>query len=55
MFTQLQLPDWSTIVGALAFFVSAGVFVAIVVSTVRMSKTKVEKLENLPWEGDPKP
>lgn len=55
MFSQLQLPDWSTIIGAVAFFVTAMVFAAIVVSTLRMSKKKVDKLEHLPWEGDPKP
>lgn len=54
MFSQLQLPDWGTIVGAVAFLVTASVFAVIVVSTLRMPGSKVEKLENLPWKGDPK-
>ncbi len=55
MFQQLQLPDWTTLVGALAFFATFAVFVTVVVHTLRMPRKKIERLENLPWEDDKKP
>lgn len=55
MFRQLQLPDWTTIVCALAFFTTFAVFLVVVVQTLRMPRKKIEKLENLPWEDDKKP
>ena len=55
MFRQLQLPDWSTLAGAVAFFATFAVFIVVVVQTLRMPKKKFENLENLPWEADRKP
>lgn len=55
MFRQLQLPDWTTLAGAVAFFATFAVFMVVVVQTLRMPKKKIEKLENLPWEDDKKP
>lgn len=55
MFSQLQLPVWSTTFGAAAFFVTLLFFLAAVVSTLRWPKSKVERMENLPWEDDKRP
>ena len=55
MFHQLQLPDWSTLVGVTAFIVTFAVFDAFVVHTARMPRKKIERLEKLPWADDPKP
>lgn len=55
MVHQLQLPDWSVLVGLTAFLVTFSVFAAFVIHTVRMPRRKIEQLENLPWADDPKP
>jgi len=55
MMQQLQIPEWGTSVGIIAFFVTLTVFAAIVIYTMRMPRKKIEKLENLPWTDDQKP
>jgi hypothetical protein len=55
MFSQLHITDWSVIAGIVALLATFGAFVAIVVATLRYPKSKIEKLENLPWEDDQKP
>lgn len=55
MFQELQISDWSAFGGVLALFTLIILFIAIVVKTIRYPKSKIEKLENLPWEDDRKP
>lgn len=55
MFSQLHITDWTAIAGVVALLVTFAAFVAIVVATLRCPKSKIEKLQNLPWEDDKKP
>jgi len=55
MFQQLQIPQLSTIGAVVALLVTFAAFVAIVVATIRYPKSKIKKLENLPWEDDKAP
>lgn len=55
MFQQLHIPQLSTIGAAIAFILTFAAFIAIVVATIRYPKSKIKKLENLPWEDDKAP
>lgn len=52
MFQQMQFSDWSTVGAIVALLVTFAAFVSVVVATLRYPKRKIQKLENLPWEGD---
>ncbi len=55
MFSQMTIPNWSTIGAIVALLVTFSAFVAIVIATIRCPRRKIEKLENLPWEDDKRP
>lgn len=54
MFKELQLADGSVIVGTMAFLVSFGIFLIIVIGALRCSRSTMKKLENLPLDDNQK-
>ncbi len=48
MFQQVQFPEWSSVVALAAFFVSSGIFLAIVVATLRSPRRKMRHMAELP-------
>lgn len=54
MFKEIHFADGSVMVGLLAFLVSFGIFLIVVIGALRSSNQTIKKLENLPLEDDQK-
>lgn len=52
MFEQLPVTNWTTILAGVALFVSAGIFLWVVYSAVRMPRQRVEHDSRLPLEEE---
>ena len=53
MFKRIIYEDWTTIVPIISFWLTFGVFLAIVVRAMLLKKNTVHHMENLPLEdGD---
>ncbi|MDQ8193493.1 hypothetical protein SH580_08065 [Coraliomargarita algicola] len=53
MFKRIIYDDWTSIVPLISFWLTFGVFLAIVVRALLLKKTTVHHMENLPLEdGD---
>lgn len=53
MFKELNFDETAALAAMVAFVVTSGAFVAIIWRTLRMKRSKVEHLANLPLEEDP--
>ena len=51
MFKRVQFESWSDIVPILAFFITFGVFIYFVVRAIRMKKSKVKHMSQLPLDS----
>ena len=52
MFKRIIYDDWTSIVPQLSYWLTFGVFLAIVVRAIFMRRSKVEHLESLPLKDD---
>lgn len=52
MFKRLTYEDWTTIVPIVAFLLTFGTFLAIVIRAMLMKKKKREHLANIPLEDE---
>jgi len=52
MFKRIIYDDWTHIVPIISFWLTFGVFLAIVIRAILIKKSKVKHLENLPLEDD---
>lgn len=52
MFKRLILEDWHHWMPIIGFVLTFGVFIAIVVRTVRLKNEKVDRMARLPLEND---
>lgn len=55
MFKRIIYDDWTTIVPEVSFWLTFGVFLAIVARAIFLSKSSIEHLESLPFEDDERP
>ncbi|MCS7009657.1 MAG: hypothetical protein N2035_10155 [Chthoniobacterales bacterium] len=52
MLDELQLGKWTEVWAAVALFLSAGVFIWVLISTARMSRERVDHDAQLPLEEE---
>ena len=53
MFKRIIYDDWTSIVPLISFWLTFGVFLAIVIRAILLKKSTVQHMENLPLEdGD---
>lgn len=52
MFKRIIYDDWTTIVPLISFWLTFGVFLAIVVRAMLLKKNTVNHMENLPLEDE---
>lgn len=52
MFKRIIYDDWTVIVPQISFWLTFGVFLAIVARAMFLRKSTVEHLESLPFEND---
>ena len=52
MWNRIEWADWATLMPIIAFILTAGVFVILVIRTILMKKEDVSRKANLPLEGD---
>lgn len=55
MFKRIIYDDWTFIVPEISFWLTFGVFLAIVTRAILLRKSTVEHLESLPLENDETP
>ncbi len=53
MFQRILVEEWATYVPIISFFLIAGVFTAVTIRALRISKPDRARLALLPLEGNP--
>lgn len=53
MFRRIVLENWHSLVALAAFLLTAGVFTAILIRTLRMKRERIDHAANLPLNDDP--
>lgn len=52
MWNRIEWADWATLMPIIAFVLTAGVFVILVIRTILMKKEDVSRQAHLPLEDD---
>ena len=52
MFKRIIYNDWTEVIPIISFWLTFGVFMAICIRALVLKKTKIDKMKNLPFEGD---
>ena len=52
MFKRIIYDDWTSIIPLISFWLTFGVFLAIIVRALCMKKSKLHHMESLPLEED---
>lgn len=55
MFRRIVIEEWHTTLAAVGFIITAGVFLTILVRTLRMKREQVDHMARLPLEDAPPP
>jgi cbb3-type cytochrome oxidase subunit 3 len=55
MFKRIIYDDWTSIIPLISFWLTFGVFLAIIVRALFLKNTTVNHMENLPLNEDEKP
>jgi cbb3-type cytochrome oxidase subunit 3 len=55
MFRRIVIEEWHNTVAAIAFAITAGVFIAVIIRTFMMKRDQIDHAASLPLDDSPPP